>query len=147
MHHIYDVSGEEPVFIGIISNATKVPYKTTPGEHTFMVVSEAADFLHADLSAGKTYYSLVTPRMGAWKARFSLWPIRNDSNADYSLKSSDFQSWNNGTKTAELTDKARQWFESNKGSVMSKQSKYWPVWQQKDKSDLERRTLNPEDGI
>ena len=34
----------------------------------FSVVGEAADFLEADLAAGKTYYIQVAPRMGAWKA-------------------------------------------------------------------------------
>lgn len=40
-----------------------------------MVVSEAADFMDAELETGKTYYALVTPRLGVWKARFSLRPM------------------------------------------------------------------------
>ncbi len=43
-----------------------------------MVVSEAADFAKADVEAGKTYYVLVTPRMGWWKARFSLRPLMRE---------------------------------------------------------------------
>ena len=87
---IYDVSGKEPVFIGILNNGTKVAYNTLPGKHTFMVVSEAADFMEADLSARRTYYSIVTPRMGAWKARFSMWPIKQ-SGSKYRLDTMTFK--------------------------------------------------------
>lgn len=143
---LYDVSGDKPIFIGIIANGTKVPYRTEPGEHTFMVVSEAADFMEANLAGGKTYYSLVTPRMGMWKARFSLWPIKRAADADYRLDSDNFQQWLNSTKVAEKTPEASRWFQSNKNSVEAKQEKYWPVWGEKSEDDLARRTLILEDG-
>lgn len=143
---IYDVTGNEPVFIGILQNGTKVAYNTLPGKHTFMVVSEAADFMEADLSAGKTYYSIVTPRMGAWKARFSMWPIKI-SGSRYRLDSNDFQNWKKNTKYAGMTPRARSWYEANRNSVISKQQNYWPVWQRKSQADLELRTLRPEDGL
>ena len=144
---LYDVTGGELKFVGIIANGTKIAYDTKPGKHTFMVVSEAADFMEADIRPGKTYYSIVTPRMGAWKARFSLWPIKNDASSKYNLESSDFDSWLSGTKLVENSEKSQQWFEGNKNSVQSKQQEYWPVWQQKSDSDKAKRTLAPEDGI
>nr|WP_202410430.1 hypothetical protein [Pseudomaricurvus sp. HS19] len=144
---LYDVTNEEPVFIGIISNATKVSYATSPGKHTFMVVSEAADFMEADLSAGKTYYSLVTPRMGAWKARFSMWPIKSSSGAQYRTDSPEFKQWQANTKNAQLTEKAEAWFAANKSSIVAKQKKYEAAWNQKSAEDLAERTLNPEDGL
>ncbi len=144
---LYDVSGDQPEFIGIIANGTKVSYTTSPGPHTFMVVSEAADFMEAELAPGKTYYSLVTPRMGAWKARFSLWPIKSEVNAEYQLDSDEFAKWQRNTKVADITDKALGWYRSNKPSVMAKQAKYWPVWQTKSEADIAKRTLTPEDGI
>ena len=98
---LYDVTGGELKFVGIIANGTKIAYDTKPGKHTFMVVSEAADFMEADIRPGKTYYSIVTPRMGAWKARFSLWPIKNDASSKYNLESPDFDSWLSGTKLVE----------------------------------------------
>src|SRR2546427_9977542 len=42
---VYD--GES--LIGISSSGTAIPYQAAPGRHLFMVVSEAADFLDADL--------------------------------------------------------------------------------------------------
>lgn len=144
---LYEVTDKEPVFIGVITNGTKVVYNTTPGKHTFMVVSEAADFMEANLAAGKTYYSIVTPRMGAWKARFSMWPIKADPSAEYSTANSDFEGWKKSTKVASNTEEARAWYEANKASVISKQQEYWPVWQQKSAADLAKRTLSPEDGM
>jgi hypothetical protein len=144
---LFDVTHGEPVFIGIIANDTKVPYKTTPGKHTFMVVSEAADFLEADIVAGKNYYSIVTPRMGAWKARFSLWPISNDPAAKFTTGSKDFSEWQEETFIAETTEKANAWYQKNKVSVTKKQAKYWPVWLKKSAEDLDKRTLKQEDGL
>src|SRR3954466_9873239 len=65
---VFDVSQGSSKFIGIVQNGTKVAYSVPPGEHVFMVASESADFMKATLLPGKTYYALVTPRVGAWKA-------------------------------------------------------------------------------
>jgi len=56
---VFDVSGKDTRFVGLVNNGTKIGYYVPPGEHTFMVVSEAADFMQANLAAGKTYYALV----------------------------------------------------------------------------------------
>lgn len=143
---IYDVTGDEPVFIGILNNGTKLAYSTLPGKHRFMVVSEAADFMEADLSAGRTYYSIVTPRMGTWKARFSMWPIKK-SGSQYRLDSADFRNWSQSTRLAVMTPKARSWYAANRNSVIAKQQEYLVVWQRKSKAELELRTLSPEDGL
>lgn len=144
---LYDVTDSEPEFIGIIANGTKIAHITAPGKHTFMVVSEAADFMAADLLPGKTYYSLVTPRVGAWKARFSLWPISTDDEAEYSIHSGDFEEWLDDTDLMVNTDASRQWFRNNLNSIKAKQTEYWPVWQQKSAEDKARRTLKPQDGM
>lgn len=144
---LYDVTDGDTKFIGIINNGTKVIHETEPGDHVFMVVSEAADFMEAELGPGKTYYSIVTPRMGAWKARFSLWPIRNDGTGEYNTASGDFNRWMNGTTLVVNSPESLQWFENNKTSVMTKQREYWEVWQQKSGEDIAKRTLRPEDGL
>ena len=80
---VYEVTDGQTKFIGIMKNKTKLSYETTAGNHIFMVVSEAADFMEANIATGKTYYSMITPRTGAWKARFSMIPIRNDGTTSY----------------------------------------------------------------
>lgn len=57
---VYDTRAEgNDVFAGVVSSKSKVAYLAEPGEHLFMVVSENADFLAANLEAGKRYYVLV----------------------------------------------------------------------------------------
>jgi len=76
---VFDVTEPgEPKFIGIVRQSSKVAYPVKPGLYTFMVISEAADFMQAAVLGGKTYYALVTPRMGVWKARFSFQPVRGE---------------------------------------------------------------------
>lgn len=144
---LYDVTSGEPVFIGILNNGTKVPYVTSPGKHVFMVVAESADYMEANLEAGKTYYGMATPRMGAWKARFSLWPIKRSESAPYPLGSKEVESWIASTKLATLTEKANQWFVKNKANITAKHNKYWPTWLDNAPEDIAARTLDPEDGI
>lgn len=144
---VFDVTSGEPEFVGIVSNDTKLAYTVSPGEHVFMVVSEAADFMQANLAAGKTYYSMVTPRMGAWKARFSMHPVRNGGAGKFQYSSERFQGWLERTRFVENTAESIAWFNENAANIKTKQTKYWPVWQQKSPEDLAERTLNPDDGI
>jgi hypothetical protein len=144
---LYDVTSGEPKFFGISSTSTKVAYDTKPGTHRFMVVSEAADFMEAKLEGGKTYYALVTPRMGAWKARFSLWPVKADEKAEYSTKSKDFATWLERGKLVNNTPEGEAWAQANAASVKEKYAENLVVWKQKTPTDLELRTLNPQDGM
>jgi hypothetical protein len=144
---IYDVTVGEPEFIGILSNDTKLAHTVDPGKHVFMVVSEAADFMEADLAAGKTYFSMVTPRMGAWVARFSMHPVRNGAAGDFQYSSDRFQGWLAKTKFVENTAESYAWFEAGRDSIKGRQEKYWTVWQEKTAEALARRRLNPNDGI
>lgn len=144
---IFDVTSGDPIFIGILSNATKLAYEVQPGEHVFMVVSEAADFMEANMLGGKTYFAMVTPRMGAWKARFSMYPVRNGGPGEFQYSSERFQDWLSETKFVVNTPESESWFEENLSSIKTKQADYWKVWKEKTESDLKERTLNPDDGI
>jgi len=138
---VFDVTGESSKIIGVINKGSKVAYDLPPGQHTFMVVSEAADFMEATVLPGKTYYALVTPRMGAWKARFSFKPLRQ---ADFATD--EFARWNTDTSWVELGDKTRLWAERNAANIEVKRAKYWPEWSSKDLHQRESQTLNPDDG-
>lgn len=59
-------------FVGILTPKNYIQYKATPGEHLFMARAENWAVIKADLAAGKTYYIIGEPRMGAWKARVAL---------------------------------------------------------------------------
>ena len=125
--------------VGISSADTAVAYQTEPGQHLFMVVSEAADFLEATLLPGKTYFVRVVPRTGWWRARFSLQPI------DAKRHRADLAGWLRDARLVDLTDAGRRWARENDPSVMEKKSDYLPRWRAK--PDDERPVLWPAEGI
>lgn len=138
---VYDNTAAQPQFIGLVEANTKVAYVVEPGEHSFMVVSEAADFLKATVDAGKTYYVLVTPRMGAWRARFSFRPLRHDE-----LSGAEFAGWDKETTLTENSAKTLAWSADNMPSVLEKRAKYWPEWNAKEQVQRDSQTLRAEDG-
>ena len=129
---VYD--GER--FIGIVSRHTAVPYQAEPGAHRFMVVSEAADFLDAELAAGRTYFVDVAPRMGAWRARFSLLPLSAERDAR------DVATWLAESTVVAPNADAQAWAERNHASVLKKKNAYEPKWLQK----AARPALQVDDG-
>jgi hypothetical protein len=120
---VFDVTEKPPTFVGIVSAGKKIGMSTTPGQHRFMVVSEAADFMDAELNAGKTYYALVTPRMGMWRARFSLRPAPADS--------PDLAGYLKDTNWVENTADSQAWAKSNLDSVLAKKAEYIGEWEAK----------------
>ncbi|MDD1622294.1 MAG: hypothetical protein LUQ11_12520 [Methylococcaceae bacterium] len=131
----------DDIFIGIVSANTKVLYQAEPGFHLFMVIGENADFMQAHLQAGKTYYALVTPRMGWWKARFSLKPLHRSD-----LLSGDFKDWFESTDWYENTNASRQWSVDNWESVQDKKQEYLGKWGNKSESEKDELTLKESDG-
>ena len=121
---VYEVRDAGDVFIGIVPAKRKLVYFTDPGTSQFMVVSEAADFMGAELEAGKTYYALVTPRMGVWKARFSLRPITG-------LDEKDFSAWFNECTWIENTPESRAWVKEHWADIQEKKSEYIKKWDAK----------------
>ncbi|MDR3631638.1 MAG: hypothetical protein P4L42_15060 [Desulfocapsaceae bacterium] len=137
---VFDLTGDTDTFVGIVSAKKKIVYKTKPGEHMFMVIGESADFMKADLRGEKIYYVLVTPRMGVWKARFSLQPVSRSE-----LSSADFNDWVNSCTYTENTDDSYTWAKDNAPSIQSKKSEYLPEWYKKSESD--RPFLKAEDAL
>lgn len=137
---VFDVTSSDNVLVGIVSHKTKVAYRVSPGEHLFMVVGESADFMKADLESGKTYYALVTPRIGVWKARFSLKPVHKNE-----ISSDDFKDWNTSCEFVENTEASYQWARDNMPSIQEKRTTYFEKWM--NKPETERPLLDKEDGI
>jgi len=132
---VYD--GDE--LVGVLSANTAVAYQAEPRKHLFMVVSEAADFLEATLLPGKTYFVRAVPRMGWWRARFSLEPIDAKRHGD------DLPRWLRALRLVDLNDAGRRWAVENDPSVIAKKNEYLPRWRAKPED--ERPTLWPGDGV
>lgn len=144
---VYDTSEQGDKFIGIVSTKTKIAYQADPGDHLFMVIAENADFMVAHLDAGKTYYTLISPRMGVWKARFSLLPIHNRADAKYSMQSSDFRKWMAETDWVKLTPAAEQWYREHASDIKAKKDDYMRRWNTADAQQRAELTLPADDGI
>lgn len=135
---VFDVTGEETKFIGIVSHKFKVAYKTTPGKHMFMVVGENGDFMSADLEGGKTYFAMVIPRPGFFKTRFSLNPVHKDEYHE------NFASHREDTHFVENTPESLAWYEKNADNIRAKREKDLPRWHKK--AERDKIGLLPEDG-
>lgn len=129
---VYELKPGGDVFIGIVPAKRKVVHFADPGSTRFMVVSEAADFMGAELEAGKTYYALVTPRMGMWKARFSLRPV---THADR-----EFSEWLSGCTWIENTPASEAWAKENWSDIQAKKLEYTPKWEKKPEKPILRAT-------
>jgi hypothetical protein len=143
---IFDVTDGDPKYIGSVYQGKKLAYFVEPGDHKFMLVSEAAEFLLASVVTGKTYYVAIKPKMGMWKARFSLFPVRNGSDGDYQQSSESFQERLAEADFVENTDASIERAEANYTSIVSKQKKSWKKWEKKSADDIAERTLEASDG-
>lgn len=119
---VFDVTNGDPEFIAIVSAKKKVAHEITPGNYRFMVIGENADFMDASLVAGKTYYAVVAPGMGMWKARFYFEPVRTAAN------SNDLKDWLADCQWVETTPQAFDWSRGNMPSIKEKKDDYLPDW-------------------
>lgn len=138
---VFDITSGQNEVIGILSAEKKIFYRVSPGEHLFMVIGENAGFMRAELEAGKTYYCLVRVKMGAWKARFALEPIRNTE-----LDSEKFLEWQKKTEQIENRDQARVWAAKHAQSIEDKRVKWLRKWDKKSDAEKAEYTLRKEDG-
>jgi hypothetical protein len=117
---VFDVTTGPATFVGIISTGMKLAYVAAPGDRRFMVIGESADFMDAELVPGRTYYALVAPRIGVWKARFSLRPrAADDKEMQEQLATCH---WYDNTPASQ------QWAEEHLGEIVALQKKYLPEW-------------------
>lgn len=135
---LFDVTTKDNLFIGIISAGTKLAFKTTPGKHMFMVVGENGDFMPGEFEGGKTYFAIVIPRMGLWKARFSLNPVHKNE------MTSEFQKRRSSVNFVENTPKSEAWAKMHADSIQSKRDQDLPRWH--GKADRDKIGLLLEDG-
>ena len=136
---VFEMKGDTPTLVGIIAAKTKVAHQVSAGEYLFMVIGENADFMTAEVLAGRTYHVRVEPRMGLWKARFGLEPVRQAE-----LATAGFAASFKGCRWVEKTPDAEGWAASGMTSIQSKRAEYYPDWIKQPEADRPR--LLPQDG-
>ena len=139
---VFDVTGPETKFVGLVNFGDKLAVPVKPGKYTYMVIGESADFMQAEVDAGKTYYAVVTPRMGVWKARFSFRPVRSGE-----IGGSEFAAWTAATKYVTNSAETQAWARDNANDINSKRNEYWPQWNSKPANERLLQTLKAEDGV
>ena len=140
---LYDISdGDNEIFIGIADPDTKVSYLSPAGRRRFMVVGETADFLDADLVAGKTYYALVTSRPGWVAARYSFRPVRR-SEAESGREAEWISQW----KWVEPNERGQKYANDHRSHAHSKKLGNLPKHEAKSPDDRAKVRLEEADGI
>jgi hypothetical protein len=134
---LFELRGSEQRFIGLLVTDTRLVYRTAPGRTRFMVIGLSADFLDADLAAGKTYQVAVLLGQGQTEQFFVLRPVRPGmpqmSAVQYCLTSC---TW------VENTERSEAWARREASSIQRKKARYLPAWE----SQPNRPTLLASDG-
>ena len=136
---VFEIKDDMPVLVGIVAAKTRVAHQVAPGRYLFMTIGENADFMSAEVAAGKTYYVKVEPRMGMWKARFGLEPYRLKD-----LATPAFATDLEGCKPVVKSAESDAWASTNMMSVREKRTSYYGDWMKK--PEAERPRLLAEDG-
>ena len=137
---VFEIKDNYPALVGIVAAKTMVAHQVNPGKYLFMVIGENADFMTAELVAGKTYYVRVEPRFGMWKARFGLQPVQQKN-----LAGAEFAGDLKDCKWVEKNADSESWASGAMVSIQSKRTEYYADWIKQ--ADAERPHLRPEDGI
>jgi predicted small lipoprotein YifL len=118
-------SSEQPRFIGLLVQNTRMVYLTAPGRTRFMVVGRSASFLDADLQAGKTYEVAIVLGDGV-EEHFRLVPASRagaDSRAVEDCRAT--------CKWVENTDRSEAWARGQASSIQRKKAEYLPKWERR----------------
>ncbi|WP_448564061.1 hypothetical protein [Thalassotalea ganghwensis] len=137
----------ESTLVGILGPKEKMIRYVEPGEHTFMVVGESADFMKANVEAGKVYYSIIRPRIGMWKSRFSLTLFKvQPEHEDFNINGTNLAKWLNECQYTQPNPQAFTWHKSKANEMKSLYNEYMPVWQNKTNAQRQAVTSTSEDG-
>lgn len=142
---LFEIAKGKMKFIGSIPMGSKIVHETTPGKKVFMAYGTAADFMIADVRAGKTYYSVVRPNWGT--GGFAPTPVRRDGTTDFNTDSPDFNEWVSGTELLEpIPADAKAWFKKEQKNILTVYKEYWKRFKTKNPNEKAARTLTPKDG-
>lgn len=142
---LFEIAKGKMKFIGSIPMGSKIVHETTPGKKVYMAYGTAADFMIADVRAGKTYYSVVRPNWGT--GGFAPTPVRRDGTTDFNTASPDFNEWVSGTELLEpIPADAKAWFKKEQKNILTVYKEYWKRFKTKNPNEKAARTLTPKDG-
>jgi hypothetical protein len=122
---LFELRGSQESFIGLLVQDTRMVYLTAPGRTRFMVIGRSANFLDAELEAGKTYHVAVL--LGeAIDEHFRLQPLRPGA-----VQSRAVQDCEASCKWVENTEKSESWARRESSSIQRKKAYYLPIWERR----------------
>jgi hypothetical protein len=129
-------------FLGEVVQKSYFAVKVPAGEHVFLSWAENTAALRANVTAGKTYYVRVAPRLGAWSARMQLLAVKRASEDWPKLRGwlKDLKAF--GPNQAE----GQRYVDSRKEDVQKRVARANEILKEYDPKELEDRTLRPDDG-
>lgn len=142
---IIDIENGELSLVGGLPMGKKIVHFTDPGEKVYMAYGTAADFMIANVEAGKTYYSIVRPNWGS--GAFIPTPVRTDGSSDFNTGIEEFQKWVDETDLLVKRPDADAWFEQNRAKYQDRYERYWQKFETKTPAQIAERTLTPADGL
>ncbi len=105
----------------------------------------AADFMLAEVEAGKRYYVLLRPNWGT--GAFAPTPIKRNGTTNYHTAKADFSKWLKNTKVTEMKSaEADAWLAANQEKFQQIYETYWAKFETKSAEQKRIRTLMPADG-
>jgi hypothetical protein len=130
--------GAEDRFVGILVAETQLVDHVPAGRTRFMVLGRGAEFLDADLEAGKTYrVALLPPPPGTSDSFFTLVPVRGTD-----LRPWPVRQCTESCGFVENTERSRAWAQRTWSSIQRKKAAYLPKWEAR----ADRPALRAADG-
>lgn len=140
---VFDITAGNNNLVGIVTPDAKVAYRVASGERLFMVVGDDhADFMRAELAAGKTYHVTVESHGLPGAARLSLVPVRAAE-----LAGDEFAGRDARCRMQMPDEAAYLWAESEDEKVMSKRAASWPRWDARSADAKADASLRQGDGV
>jgi len=120
---LFELHGPQDRFIGILVADSRMVYVAAPGRTRFMLVGQSANFMDADLVAGKTYHvGIVLGSLG--ERQFVFRPLRPDDLYQRDVKRcADSCTW------VANTERSEAWARTQWSSIQRKKERYLPGWE------------------
>lgn len=132
--------------VTILEGKQKTAYIVEPGLHEFVIMHETSDFFQADVAANKTYYFIVTPRMGIWKQRFTPNAVKK-TGGNFQLDSEEFTKMRDSVGLSTNLPALKLWFGSHQESIFEKVNSARAEWPSESQETRDAQSVQPEDGL
>jgi hypothetical protein len=134
---VIEIDGDKMRFVGKLPNGTKIAHETSPGEKVYMIYGTAADFMIANVEAGKTYYVIARPNWGT--GGFAPTPIRKTAPSKYNMQTVEFKEWKDDTELYVKNADADPWFTEKQPKFKEIYDNYWSRFQTKNRCAKARK--------